>query len=154
MAIVCVMPVISIILRFPDQAKTQLKPKIEQSPSQAIQTTNTIQGQLVIPKFDMGTKEYWSQEVGKPCSGSETSGFTDINAGTQVIVKNSVGEIIGTTGLEEGRLNGKESHKYVPTLFYLSCQFPFEVKNLPKSNFYTIQIASRNGELTALLDIG
>lgn len=115
---------------------------------------HTIKGQLVVPDFASSTAEYWNQQVGKPCAGATSDvpyiqkRYRDINPGTQVVVKSSLGEIVGVGKLEQGKLDGKEPDQITPVILKMSCHFPFEVKNLPRSNFYTVEIGNRDTRLT------
>lgn len=138
--------VMAIFLSLCSQVNTDLK--VEQP------ETHIIRGQLVVPRFASSTVNYWEQEVGKPCSGATSdvryirNRYGDINPGTQVVAKNSQGEIIGVSGLGEGKLDGKEPDEITLGILMLSCYFPFEVKTLLKSNFYTVEVSNRDTRLT------
>ena len=66
-------------------------------------------------------------------------GFSDIAEGVSVTVRDSSGAIAGVGRLEAGR-----SSSY-------GCTFPFTVADLPRSEFYTVEISHR-GEVTFTAD--
>lgn len=138
--------VMAIFLSSCSQVNTDLK--VEQP------ETHIIRGRLVVPRFASSPIQYWDQQVGKPCSGTTSdvryirNRYGDINPGIQVVVKTSQGEIVGVAELGEGRLDGKEPFERLPEMVQLSCYFPFEIKNVPKSNFYTVEVGNRDTRLT------
>ena len=64
------------------------------------------------------------------CGGYE--GYSDINLGTQVIVKDAAGKIIASGELGRGKNTG------------ISCRFPISVRGIPDSDFYQIEIGTGN----------
>tara|TARA_B100000073_G_C23274814_1_gene387983 strand:- start:60 stop:464 length:405 start_codon:yes stop_codon:yes gene_type:complete len=74
---------------------------------------------------------------GRMCSG--TGGYSDIQPGLKVIVKNERSKIIGVSELEFDIYKGEHSS--------VVCEFPFTVENIPKAKFYTIEVG-RRGSLT------
>jgi hypothetical protein len=68
------------------------------------------------------------------CAGS--GGYSDIQAGTQVVVKDEDGGLLGVGSLEDGYQPGGGS----------ICRFKFKVKDVPEARFYRVQV-SRRGEL-------
>lgn len=77
-----------------------------------------------------------NKDLATECSGGQASdGFSDIDRGTTITVKDSAGKIVATSSLSMGittnlGMNG-------------SCLFTFEVDRVPASDFYTIEIGSR-----------
>jgi hypothetical protein len=67
------------------------------------------------------------------CTGE--GGYSDIGAGTQIVVKDGSGEILGTGSLDAG----KEA--------FPSCVFTFTVSELPRSDFYSVE-SGRRGSLS------
>jgi hypothetical protein len=80
--------------------------------------------------------EGFSKKIGEPCKNS--GGFSDINEGTAIYVKNVKGELLGLDKLREGkwyRETGKE---------IIYCKFPLVVREVPKSDVYIITVGKRN----------
>ena len=65
-----------------------------------------------------------------------TGGYSDIRSSMAVTVKDEKGNIIGTSNTGSG---------YRPNNEYsgISCIFDFEVTNIPKSDFYSVEIGRR-----------
>ena len=72
------------------------------------------------------------------CKG--TGGFSDIQAGITVVVKNEKGEIVAKSNLEQ---NIEPSFSLEPK----KCVYPFKISNVPKSSFYIVEVGKR-GALT------
>lgn len=110
-----------------------------------VNTNEIITGTLVINEVIYGVE-------GQPCAGE--NGYNDIHGGTQIVVKDNTGTIIATGALEQGKgvkpdMNaellklheqiGTESGRGTP----LECKFAVTIENVPKSNFYMIEIGRR-----------
>ena len=83
-----------------------------------------------------------SWDVGESCRGS--GGYSDITSGAQVVVRNQDGTILAT-----GRL-GAGTAVQIPgtTLTFTGrCEFRFDVRSLPKEDFYSFEVSHR-GEIT------
>jgi hypothetical protein len=75
-----------------------------------------------------------------PCFG--TGGFSDINAGAQVVVKDGAGNVLAVGELGEGQ-------RWIPLIHYnpLDCMFAFTVTGVPDAPFYSVEVSHR-GALT------
>lgn len=71
---------------------------------------------------------------GRPCHG--TGGYSDIQEGTQITLSDGNGKVIGTSALESGKVTGPSE-----------CDFVFTIKNVPKVDFYKLEISHR-GQLS------
>lgn len=78
---------------------------------------------------------FTSGEPGEPCTGR--GGYDDIRLGTSVVVKDGKGVTLATGRLGAGKMGE----------FGFGCDFSFEVLNVPKADFYSIEVAHR-GALT------
>ncbi|HEY5193592.1 MAG TPA: hypothetical protein VIJ39_06935 [Solirubrobacteraceae bacterium] len=76
------------------------------------------------------------------CWGAAESGFSDIGAATQVIVKNENGTLIGSGSLGPGR---KERQ--------VECLFSFTISGLPKARFYGIAVSHRGEQDESFQDL-
>jgi hypothetical protein len=85
-------------------------------------------------KGSLTLKDDFYGEVGQFCSGG--GGYSDIQSGRQVLVKDQKGETLATGELGIGKI-----------ISYNHCQFAIEVNGVRKAEFYTIQIG-RRGDLT------
>lgn len=104
-------------------------------------STQTIQGELqltggVHELFDIGESDEFA------CAPPSDSGYSDIQEGAQVVVRDGEGSTLATSSLEEGRAYGTQSEA-----FQGPCVFSFEVRDVPESDFYTIEVSHR-GEIT------
>ncbi|MGW4197187.1 hypothetical protein [Streptomyces sp. NPDC005004] len=71
-------------------------------------------------------------DTGDLCSG--TGGYSDIDFGTQVTVKDAAGTVVAMGSLEFGQKTDD------------GCEFPFTVDDItPGSKFYTVEISHRGG---------
>lgn len=93
--------------------------------------THTITGTLTV-NGDVDTITVYGQF----CSG--VGGYSDLDIGTPVVVKNGTGAVIATGSVGGGDvlLNGATK---------IICVFPFEVKDVPDSDFYVIEVSHRGG---------
>jgi hypothetical protein len=66
------------------------------------------------------------------CGFAYGHGLDDLGPGTQVTVTNQAGTIIGIGELDDGYL--RES---------VVCVFRFKVSNLPRSDFYSVEVSHR-----------
>ncbi|MCJ7491306.1 MAG: hypothetical protein MUP15_04025 [Dehalococcoidia bacterium] len=87
---------------------------------------HTVHGTMTVPARDSYL------ELGKPCSGA--GGYSDMEAGTQVVVKNGEGNTIAT-----GRLNSGIGKFYVGP----ACSLSFDIEGVPDSDFYSIEVSHR-----------
>jgi hypothetical protein len=96
----------------------------------ATRTTHTITGTMAL--FDVD--EFLHDTKGDACSGS--GGYSDVDFGADVRVRNQNGDLIASSHLEQGHANG-----------LATCVFKFTVKNVRDAGFYSIEV-SRRGELS------
>lgn len=66
---------------------------------------------------------------GANCSGD--GGYSDIDEGAQVTVKDQAGALIATGALKAGVADGS------------TCTFPFTVKAVPDATFYSVEVSHR-----------
>lgn len=106
-----------------------------------------IRGEVVLPEF------IYTKSVGMPCSGNTLDirnkqiRYGDINPGTQIVIKDNQDTIIGVGVLEQGSLGKETLDKDFPSIKWLSCSFPFKITNLPRSEFYSVEILNRNSRV-------
>lgn len=90
------------------------------------------------PKYDLSGMVGLLDRDGYSSSGGACAGdggYSDIEQGLQVVVKNAEGTILGTGHLEPGSVRGGY------------CVFRFRVNDLPRSRFYAVE-AGRRGAIT------
>lgn len=94
--------------------------------------THTLTGTFELTSYDMGFR------TDQPtCEGY--SGFDDIRLGTEVAVYDGSGKVLGQGSLGAGRpgsVDWGEDRSY-------TCTFDFTVPDLPKSDFYKVEVSSR-----------
>lgn len=74
---------------------------------------------------------------GDTCEGD--GGYSDINQGVEVTVRDGTGKLLQTGSLGEGTGN------------LVRCEFPFTIKGVPETDFYSVEVGSR-GDLSYSLD--
>lgn len=98
----------------------------------------TVAGHMDLHSYDgifiTGSK------AGSACTGDD--GYQDMQAGAQVVIRDSSGEQIGLGQLAEGTLPENFREAY-------TCRFEFAVEDVPDmgDSLYTVEVASR-GEIT------
>jgi len=96
--------------------------------------THTISGQFTL-------RDYSSANERTPCRG--LSGYSDINAGTTVLISNEKGTIIATGELGTGSKDIYED----------SCNFPYKVTGVPAAKIYSIEVSHRGKSTYSLSDL-
>ncbi|MCA1823035.1 MAG: hypothetical protein LC640_01960 [Frankia sp.] len=82
--------------------------------------------------FTIYTSDFTSAQLGQSCRGANVSyGYADIEDGTNVIVEDGGGEVIGTGELSGGVVDP------------LGCKFDWEVTDLPDTSSYSITVSHR-----------
>lgn len=76
---------------------------------------------------------------GEECDGN--GGYSDLSVGADVTVRGSDGDVVGT-----GEVVSSEAVKQ-SNASVRQCRFNFVVENLPRSEFYSVEVAHR-GEVT------
>lgn len=71
---------------------------------------------------------------GLRCWGAPAGGYSDIDIGAQVTVRDAGGVIIGTGSLSQGEMDPGNG-----------CHFPFRIIGLPEATFYSVQVSHRDG---------
>ena len=71
--------------------------------------------------------------MGKACQGA--GGYTDLEEGTPVVVRDGDGQVIGTGRFGAGKGAGARS----------ACVFAFTVKHVPDADTYSFQMSHRGG---------
>jgi hypothetical protein len=110
--------------------------------------SNTITGSLsVIDDVDADIARILRESrpeygIGQPCDGGDvSSGYGDIRPGAGVTVKNEAGEIIATGSVTEGAWTEG------------SCDLNFLVEDVPKAEFYQIEVSHRGEQRYAHDDL-
>jgi hypothetical protein len=93
---------------------------------------HTLQGTFTLYDISIGLTS---------CIGQ--SGYSDIGPGTQAVVKNASGTILGTGTFDSGTASADNS----------SCVYKFSVPNLPDSSFYTVTVSHRGDQTYSLSDL-
>jgi hypothetical protein len=88
----------------------------------------TISGEFTLRESAIDGDAILRTEI--TCAGR--GGYSDIRPGLQVLVKNGSGETLGISDLGVG------DKTEFPT-----CKFPFKVTDLPRSDFYSIEVGRR-----------
>lgn len=85
----------------------------------------TVSGTVTL--IDSGIERYAGQ-----CNG--TNGYDDMSPGTQVVVKDASGTVLGASSLQPGEPDDS-----------VTCVFPFEVEGVPSgvSNLYSVEVGTR-----------
>ena len=121
------------------EAAPKPKPKPTPTPTPKVEApapakTITITGVFTLIAFPLQT---YSDGA---CGGYLDGGYKDIQEGMSVVVKDGNRNIIGM-----GRLGpGKRTHK-------VSCEFTYQITDLPETKFYVISVG-RRGEMTFSLE--
>jgi hypothetical protein len=102
----------------------------------AKEETHVINGEFTLIDTDSDYRSISSS--GQNCLG--TRGYDDIRAGAQVLIKDGDGKPLSTTQLGFGN-----------TLGTSRCVFTFSTDELPKRDFYVLEVSHR-GELTFSYD--
>jgi len=95
-------------------------------------------GREIHGTFVLSNGEPPDREAG--CSG--TGGYSDVGVGTDVVVRDAEGTIIGTSALAVDSQGPEPAGSGA-----YQCGFVFVVPNLPESTFYTVSVG-RRGERT------
>lgn len=117
-------------------------------PSETHKIIGNILIDIPVPEIEI------NRESGSACSGDDhvkTSPAYSFKVGSQVIVKDSKGEVLGLGNLQQGIYTPTVSQEainryHLATLNIparpLSCVMPFTVENVKTSSFYTINIGN------------
>ncbi len=88
-------------------------------------SSHSLQGTVTVREL-VGT----SRVIGGECAGYE--GYSDIHAGTAVVVKDESGKVLATGSLSDGKV-----------LNIGNCQFTFKVDGLSDAKFYQVEVSHR-----------
>jgi hypothetical protein len=106
-------------------------PPTTSAPATTVPAVATIDGTFTIMEEVLG-------EAGDVCTGE--GGYSDVSSGTEVVVTDQAGEIVGVGRLREGLIIDVN----------YGCRFEFTVDVPPGLPFYTVEVG-RRGELTYTL---
>lgn len=87
-------------------------------------------------------------ERGKHCVPQTTHGYTDIESGMQIVVKDETGAILAT-----GRTTGGEIGGGVYEAERAACVWTFTVEGVGEADFYTIEAGRRGGPTYSLAEM-
>ena len=94
-------------------------------------TTYTLTGTFTLYDSDGSWGSEFDKRLGiEGCWGS--GGYGDIDEGLDVVLRNGQGEIIANGNLGRGK-----------PLAETECEFPFELSNIPESDFYEVSVGRR-----------
>jgi hypothetical protein len=96
-------------------------------------TTTTVERHNISGSMELTDKDGIMEAPDGGCQG--TGGYDDIRLGTDVVVSDPSNRVIGTSRLGEGNWTGDH------------CIFRFVVSNLPRFDFYKVEVSHR-GQLT------
>ena len=96
----------------------------------ATESSHTIKGEMTLIDFD----SFRRMSVGASCSGD--GGYSDIDEGATVSVKNQSGTLIGSGRLGPGKIEGD---------VLKACVFPFEVTGVKDAEFFQVEVSRRGG---------
>jgi hypothetical protein len=94
---------------------------------------HTVEGEFTL----MDPEGYSETFEGGGCSGD--GGYDDISAGTQVNIRDGSGELLASSSLDVGED------------MTIACTFPFTVEDVPKADFYSVEVGDR-GDLSFSYD--
>lgn len=95
--------------------------------------SHTITGKMEL----LGDAESVSgSAMGQPCSG--LGGYSDMDAGADVTVKDQDGSLIATGSLGPGEISFLEDP-------FRACAFRFTVNGVPDASFYEVEVGRRGG---------
>jgi hypothetical protein len=80
------------------------------------------------------------------CAG--TGGYSDVAVGTEVVVKNADGTIVGTSSLAVDQQGPEPAGSGA-----YQCGFAFVVSGLPESAFYTVSVGDRGDQTFSKADL-
>lgn len=106
-------------------------PKVSTQPHG--KSTITLTGALELDNGTSGFDDTNFTSTDGNCNG--TGGYTDLAAGTSITVYDNTGAVISVGNLSAGSDTGD------------ACIFAWSIPNVPKSNFYKVEISHR-GQLT------
>jgi len=86
-----------------------------------------------------GTMTLHEVVSGTSCTG--TGGYSDIQAGTEVVVKDQAGKVLATASLGDGRVDSG------------TCVFDFSVSHLPDADFYQVEVSHRGNVTYSKADL-
>jgi hypothetical protein len=93
-----------------------------------------------------GTFTLIDSDISRSASGcAGTGGFSDVKQGMQVVVKNQKGEILALGELDSDNYSGEHAN--------VVCEFPFSVRDIPRAEFYEIEVGRRGGLKYSLDDL-
>jgi len=96
----------------------------------ATERTHTIRGEMTLMDYD----SFRRMSAGSSCSGD--GGYSDMDEGATVSVKNQSGTLIGSGHLGAGKIEGD---------VLKACVFPFEVKGVKDAQFFQVEVGRRGG---------
>lgn len=111
--------------------------------SMSIPTTSTVATANIEGTFALGSFDHRSNEDSTGCWGDR--GYTDISEGTNVVVRDGEGAVIGTSSLDAG-VRVEDIRDFGNYSFW-RCEFSFDVLVPADSPFYALDVSHR-GELT------
>lgn len=103
----------------------------------AIQGTLTLDDREAFLRFD--ERGDVDDETGDFCVAQTTSGYSDIETGMQVVVRNEAGTVLGTARTVGGEVGGVYSRQEK------ACVWTFTIDEVPTAQFYSIELGRRSG---------
>lgn len=86
---------------------------------------------------------------GEWCASQSTHGYTDIKVGTQIVVKDETGGILGTGSAIGGEVRGGGTYDSERD----ACVWTFTVAGLEDAEFYTVEAGRRGGPTYSRTDL-
>ena len=96
----------------------------------ATERSHTIKGEMTLIDYD----SFRRMSVGASCSGD--GGYSDIDEGATVSVRNQSGTLIGSGHLGAGKIEGD---------VLKACVVPFEVTGVKDAEFFQVEVSRRGG---------
>jgi hypothetical protein len=114
--------------------------------------TFTLKGAVTLS----GDTKSYTWEPGEPCSGS--GGYSDLRGGSDVVVKDREGTVIGKGSLGSGvgvavrqDCGAPGEHPLCDPMGGRVCKLSFTVDGIPRSDFYVVEMGKR-GQFTYSFD--
>ncbi len=125
------------------------------SPTPTVEPTpalNTLTGTLALTDSEAFARFDDEAELaarGEWCASQSTHGYTDIAVGTQIVVKDETGSILGTGTAIGGEVTGGGVYDSERD----ACVWTFSVDDLTDAEFYTVEAGRRGGPTYSRADL-
>lgn len=110
-------------------------------------SSQTFSGYMTVPDKAFALEDSEPEKAGDPCHPYlDTNDYPDIQAGTSVTLRDSAGEIVGLTSLQDGTLvNGwSDDGSGLSSVSDDSCSYKFVFEEVESSDdFFSVEVGNR-----------